>query len=241
MGADERATEIQQEVLGRKDRATSVVTQFLALNAEDNDYFRQITLATPTIGRLPSAPIPSRRLQEAFDFLGLGFRGLSRRARGREWPAPLIRWDKYLMEQTKIIEVSVPDESRGYAIFETLNDRGLSLSTSDLLKNHLLGTAGRQDEGSGRIRGPERRQFSTHRTRTWTWKHAAALQASRKGVVRDRQPLFWQMKGEIPSAKSAVGLASDLENASRYWTAMLIETPTSGGATARDRYLPWTP
>jgi hypothetical protein len=217
--ADERATEIQQEVLGRKDRATRVVTQFLALNAEDNDYFKQITLATPADRTIAIRSDSHRRLQEAFDFLTTGFQGLIGGLGATEWPAPLIRWDKYLMDQTKIIEVSVPDESRGYVIFETLNDRGLSLSTSDLLKNHLLGTAaGRIEEAKVRwarataaFNAPDSNlDMETFLRHFW---------ASRKGVVRVKD-LFWQMKGEITSPDSAVGLASDLEDASRYWTAM---------------------
>ena len=36
----------------------------------------------------------------------------------------------------------VRDEADAYLIFETLNDRGLDLSTSDLLKSYILGKAG---------------------------------------------------------------------------------------------------
>ncbi len=45
---------------------------------------------------------------------------------------------KYLCSSIKILVLSVDDEADAYIIFETLNDRGRSLDTLDLLKNHLF-------------------------------------------------------------------------------------------------------
>lgn len=54
----------------------------------------------------------------------------------------LNSWIEFLMKKARIIWVEVPDESSAYLIFETMNDRGLELSASDLIKNYLLGKAG---------------------------------------------------------------------------------------------------
>jgi hypothetical protein len=47
-----------------------------------------------------------------------------------------------LDKSAHVIWVTVPDESAAYVIFETMNDRGLELSATDLIKNYLLGRAG---------------------------------------------------------------------------------------------------
>lgn len=50
--------------------------------------------------------------------------------------------DQFLDKSAHVIWVTVPDESAAYIIFETMNDRGLELSATDLIKNYLLGRAG---------------------------------------------------------------------------------------------------
>src|SRR5450830_483084 len=47
----------------------------------------------------------------------------------------------YLTDNVKVLVLSVNDEADAYTIFETLNDRGRSLDTLDLLKNHLFSFA----------------------------------------------------------------------------------------------------
>jgi Protein of unknown function DUF262/Protein of unknown function (DUF1524) len=54
----------------------------------------------------------------------------------------LDQWVTFLDKSAHVIWVTVPDESAAYVIFETMNDRGLELSATDLIKNYLLGRAG---------------------------------------------------------------------------------------------------
>lgn len=54
----------------------------------------------------------------------------------------LDQWVNFLDKSAHVIWVTVPDESAAYIIFETMNDRGLELSATDLIKNYLLGRAG---------------------------------------------------------------------------------------------------
>jgi hypothetical protein len=51
-------------------------------------------------------------------------------------------WIDYIQKKAGIILLRVPDELNAYVMFETLNDRGLKTSQSDLVKNHLFSRAG---------------------------------------------------------------------------------------------------
>ncbi len=51
----------------------------------------------------------------------------------------------WLIEKVYLVEISAPSDDDGYAIFETMNDRGLPLSPADMLKSHLLANAGGDD------------------------------------------------------------------------------------------------
>lgn len=48
----------------------------------------------------------------------------------------------WLMERVFLVEIVAPSDDDGYEIFETMNDRGLALSPTDMLKSHLLANCG---------------------------------------------------------------------------------------------------
>src|SRR5258708_3835174 len=51
----------------------------------------------------------------------------------------------WLIERVVLVEIKAPSDDDGYAIFETMNDRGLPLSPTDMLKSHLLANAGAEE------------------------------------------------------------------------------------------------
>ena len=51
----------------------------------------------------------------------------------------------WLIERVYLVEIRTPSDDDGYAIFETMNDRGLPLSPTDMLKGHLLTSCGSDD------------------------------------------------------------------------------------------------
>jgi uncharacterized protein with ParB-like and HNH nuclease domain len=58
----------------------------------------------------------------------------------------LFRLVKYIRDNIKVVRLVVPNESNAYTVFETLNARGLELSSLDLVKNHIFGKASSQTE-----------------------------------------------------------------------------------------------
>jgi hypothetical protein len=56
----------------------------------------------------------------------------------------------WLIERVYLVEIKTPSDDDGYAIFETMNDRGLPLSPTEMLKSHLLSNAG-TDEAKIRL------------------------------------------------------------------------------------------
>ena len=131
----------------------------------------------------------------------------------------LLQWYEFVLESARVIEVSVTDESRAFIIFETLNDRGLNLSTADLLKNHLFGQAGpRLEEAKLRwnqAMGP----FTSADTGLSADTFLRHYWASKQGVVRVKA-LYSLIKPEINDAESAVSFAIDLAESAPLWAAM---------------------
>lgn len=128
----------------------------------------------------------------------------------------LLRLFSYLTDQLKILVLSVDDETDAYIIFETLNDRGRSLDTLDLLKNHLFSKA--------KAYLPEIRQ-------KWAAVRENLMDADPKG--RFLQHYWMSMKGRtstgglfrsikdcINNAEEAVDFSNSLAEAARVYEAL---------------------
>src|ERR1035441_4386191 len=56
----------------------------------------------------------------------------------------------WLLENVHLVEITAYSDDDAYTIFETMNDRGLSLSPTDMLKGYLLANMG-EDRKSTRL------------------------------------------------------------------------------------------
>lgn len=216
--ADERGKEIEKQILGERDILTRVIEPRLTLNAEDNHLFRQLTLVAASDRKLEPTQESHNRLISAFEHFYEQLTQLSVDPDPDRWALPLLERYLYLQQRAQVINVDVGDEARAFVIFETLNDRGLNLSTTDLLKNHLLGVAGsRIDEAKHRwtlamsnVGGYPNLDADLFLRQYW---------ASKMGVVRIKA-LFSQIKPTIATPDDAVSFASDLAEAAPCWAAM---------------------
>ena len=213
-----RAAEMERDLLGKRDMLTRVVEQRLKLNAEDNDLFRQLTLEGPNSRALNPTTESHERLINAFNFFKTNFETLIEGRSADDWQEPLLEWYSFVFDKARVIEVSVPDESRAFVIFETLNDRGLNLSTADLLKNHLFGMAGdRLEEVKARWNAAMASVSSVGDLDNDTFlRH---FWASKRGVVRVKA-LYSQIKPTISDPDTAVAFADELSEAAPLWAAM---------------------
>lgn len=129
----------------------------LALNVEDNDVYIQSIIESPASpARKPFAtnlPASHRLLQAATLLAKERVAKIVDTPHQTDQIARLKKWITFLADAAKMILVIVPDPSKAFTIFETLNDRGLKLSQVHLLKNYLYGLA----ETGQRMREAQRR------------------------------------------------------------------------------------
>ncbi len=132
----QRATALRHRFIGEKDPASLLESSKLFLNESDDPFFQDylVQLREPIN---PRGLIKSnkllwechtyflRRLGEVADLAGDG-----------EQLAMLL--NETVARQLLFIQISVEDEINAYTVFETLNARGLELSSTDLLKNYLF-------------------------------------------------------------------------------------------------------
>jgi hypothetical protein len=215
--SDERAGDIERDLLGKKNMRTRELEPRLILNAEDNAVFQAIIGGNG--GAVHPTQASHRRMMEAFAYFGDRIEKLVAGRSADDWQAPLVALHDFVLEKALVIDVNVADESRAFIIFETLNDRGLNLSTSDLLKNHLLGSSRDRIEEAKLYWARAMAPFASGGENSDSDSFLRHYWASKKGVVRVKA-LYSQMRDEITSPDTAVRFAKDLSGAGPLWAAM---------------------
>jgi hypothetical protein len=142
------ATRLQNKYIADFDDQTNTTTHVLTLNRYDQDFFQQEIQLHPAPSARPKPTLRShgriRKAREYFDAR------ISETAAELGAGEPAFHWNlrisRVLCNHMSVVAVTSSDEDNAAAVFETLNDRGIGLSTPDLLRNLLLRRA--PDENS---------------------------------------------------------------------------------------------
>ena len=224
IGDAERTDELHRTYVAKKELRGLSETPHLTLMASDNGFYESHILPKPTPTAKDkskakrSLPASNARLETAFR---LCTEHVSTLAKTTHTPAVvLLDWIEYLTDKAKVIVVEVNDEAAAYTIFEVLNDRGLELSVSDLLKNFIFRVASEKVneaqahwslmvgilEGSG----AEEKALKTFIRHVW---------ASRNGVTREKE-LYDKIRQHVTGKQRAVTFAKELSDLARVYAAL---------------------
>ena len=131
------ATSIDSEFLNVIDRSSRARVPRLKLNLDDNDYFsaRLTKIDPPPKATKPSHVLIDKAFAEARSQVDriVSVHDL------KDHGDVLNRWITFMESSALAVLLRVPNDADAYQMFETLNDRGLRTSQSDLVKNHLFG------------------------------------------------------------------------------------------------------
>lgn len=219
-GDKDRAQDIEKDYLLKRDFKTQEIDARLRLNQVDQDFFLKKILGRPDN---PSRSIqPSkeshRRIEQASN---LAKKHVETIVSLTNTPVELLaEWIEYLGKKVKIIWVTVPTYANAFTIFETLNDRGLDLAISDLLKNHLFHLAG------NRIDEVQQRWMSMFGAleavggESIVLDYIRHLWSSKYGATREKL-LYDNIKSNITSKQAAIDLTTELADNARLYAAIL--------------------
>lgn len=122
-----------------------------------------------------------------------------------------------IAKQLLFIQINVEDELNAYTVFETLNARGIELSSTDLLKNYLFSLFQGPDDLAEAQR-QWRRIINTVQMEKFPefLRYYLSLKATR--VRRER--LFKLVRASVKNAQQAFDLLDELENYSSLFIAL---------------------
>lgn len=211
-----RKEKITERYLGNYSLSKLNLDPKLKLNRNNDDYYKSwlLKLRQPsTIAKLK----PSQRLlQKAFNYF---YNELKEKFNDNKSGSDLAEFLENVIGNGIIFtQIVVTNDLDAFKVFETLNARGVKLSTADLLKNYLFKLTHQLseidlDEAERRwqhitdtIRSNDLTTFIRH---FWNSKYKL-----------ERQPtLFKAIKREVNTPNLAFDFLSDLENSSQYYTA----------------------
>lgn len=216
----ERARTIESTYLHYVDIHTLEGTPKLKLNNLDNDYFHKRVTRPPA--QRPAELEPARashhRIDRAMRLAG-GY--VARVARRQRSPVEaLLARVRYIENNVKVIWVVVPDEADAFVLFETLNDRGIDLAITDLLKNYVFRLAAdRISEAqqywisiTGIIEAAEDERLIKEYIRHFWF--------SKIGATRERD-LYDSIKRRVSSKQGALDFCAELHDNARRYTAII--------------------
>ena len=133
----ERATELRNRFIGEKDPASLVENSRLRLNATDDPFYQDYLVQL-------RRPLNPRGLSASNALLWKCFRYFSQQiddlepGSGSQGEQIARILSETVARRLLFILITVDDELNAYTLFETLNARGLELTTTDLLKNYFF-------------------------------------------------------------------------------------------------------
>ena len=211
-----RFEKITERYLGNFSTSKLSISPKITLNRNNDDYYKSwlLNLRQPTA--LAKLKPSQRLLQKAFNYF---FDQLKEKFKANPSGADLAEYlEKIVGNGIVFTQIVVNNDLDAFKVFETLNARGVKLSTADLLKNyifkltHQLGEID-LDEAERRwqnindtVRANDLTTFIRH---YWNSKYKL-----------ERQPaLFKAIKREIKTPQIAFEFLDKLEKISQYYTA----------------------
>jgi len=211
-----RKEELTKRYIGNYSLSKLSISPKIKLNGNNDDFYKSwlLKLRQPTaLSKLK----PSQRLmQKAFNYY---FEQFNEKFNANKSGAELAEFlEKTVGNGIEFTQIVVENDLDAFKVFETLNARGVKLSTADLLKNYLFKLSSQLseldlDEAERRwqsindiIRANDLTVFIRH-----YWNSMYKL---------ERQPtLFKAIKREISSPQLAFDFLNNLEKISQFYTA----------------------
>jgi len=215
---EEGAIEIENEYLFKKDIRTRDKKPKLTLNSKDNDFFIKEIIEKSTYDNIKTDRESHTKILGALESVSEFVKNeYNLNSKSFEYLYNLI---DFIKNDVKIIIVSVPDEANAFTIFETLNDRGLALSQTDLIKNYLFNKSGDRLDEAQEIWSKFTGAIEAAESENEILQYIRHHWSSKNGFTREKQ-LFKNVKDKTINKNQTLTLISEFEQDAQSYLAIL--------------------
>lgn len=209
----ERKDILSKKYIGFKSASSLKFTNKLILNNENNPIYGSYLIQFDEINNLRKLSLSNKKLFGAYNFF---YEKIKKEIYVQNSTAEIIDFLEYVGDNLTFIEISVIDELNAYLVFETLNDRGLDLSVTDLLKNYLFSKVTESDhehlknKWNNILKHIKYKDFSYFLRYFWI---------SRNKLVTEKE-LFKRIKRTVLNASDVFDLIGNLESNAELFAAL---------------------
>ncbi len=146
-----RSTQLRANYIGYLDPVTLVTKSKLTLNRANDPYFQNYVVP---LQPLPKAGLRASQklLRNAFEWF---FKKINERFAASRSGQDLAKFIEEAVDRLLFTVIEVDNDFNAFAVFETLNSRGVKLAPIDLLKNYLFsvvdGSSGSRDRETSHL------------------------------------------------------------------------------------------
>ena len=202
----ERVEILMRQYIGQKDPTSLSYSSKLFLN-ENNDGFFQNRL----VGF--KEPINVRKLSDSEKLMWEAYQFFKQRIAQRFKSNPGADYASFLNnvsgELMMFIQITVEDELNAYTVFETLNSRGVELTSTDLLKNFLFSLVAKSATDLKQVKTQWKKIIDTIGLKEFPNFLRYYLIATRKQITKEY--LFKEVKNFVKNAQDVFDLLDQLE------------------------------
>ena len=233
-----RMEQIRQTYIGYLDPVTLVSRSKLSLNRNNDNYFQTYLAPLPDV-------VPQRGFRASEHGLRKAFQWYEKRVwshvkESNDPGVSLARFVEGMSDKLFFTVITVTDELNAYKVFETLNARGVRLSATDLLKNHLFSILHSDDKHEHELKNLEDRwesiigrlgseSFPDFLRTHWNSRNVMVRQTELfktiRNHVRTREEAFTVLRNMEEDVDAYLGLTdpegSDWPSGIKYYAATL--------------------
>jgi len=211
---NEKAKYIGAQYLWKEGLRDEDKRQKLILNNMDNEfYLKRIIENEPNTETTKES---HKRILDAYNYSKVFARNIYDNAR----LDGIFDFIEYIGKHLKIIIVVVSDDVNAFTIFETLNDRGLVLSQTDLIKNYLFNKSidrlGEAQEKWAKFTGA----IEAAENEDEILQYVRYYWSSKNGLVREKD-LYKDIKDKIVNKNNTITFLGSLERNTEIYLSLL--------------------
>lgn len=195
----QRMEQLRQTYIGYLDPVTLVSRPKLTLNRNNNNYYQ--TYLVELAQQLPKRGFRASEhsLRKAFEWFDGRIRKYLKDSPSADPGMVIAQLIDGMSDRLFFTVITVTDELNAYKVFETLNARGVRLSSTDLLKNYLFSVLHRGQEHEHELKVLEDRwesmvgrlgseSFPDFLRMHWNSRHAFTRQSDLFKTIRSQTP-----------------------------------------------------
>lgn len=200
----ERRDILMRKFIGYKSPKSLMFSPKLKLNKLNDPIYSSYLIQFHKVPNLRREPISNRLLVEAYEYF---YKKLQTEVFEIDGINGIIDFIEFVGDNLQFIQITVVDELNAYLVFETLNDRGIPLTVTDLFKNYLFSRVDEADHNhiknkwDGILKYINYKDFSNFLRYYWI---------SRNKLITEKE-LFKAIKREVQTQDDVIDIISSLE------------------------------